>query len=444
MNQALIPGLSIAVIQEGEIFWDQAFGVKSMETGDSVTAETIFEAASLSKPVFAYAVLRMVERGELELDKPLLEYVSDQFIEEKFLGRKISDIRIRSITARMVLSHQSGFPNWRQNDSLTFRFNPEEQFGYSGEGFGLLQRVVENITGSTLNEIVGNEVFVPLGMKHSSFNWIEPYEKTTSYPHNGIMEAGNKRKFTEGHAAANLHTTASDYGLFLMAIMNHTGLKENMVESMLSPQIVVDPDEPVAIEWGLGIGLERTDQGLSYWHWGDNGNFKCFCLADPEEKKGVVYFTNSTYGLAIREQVVELALGGNHPVLNSNLINGYGSADSPWMEFVGVLVNENIEAALERFHQLSKEFPPDEIIPEYSMNNMGYAFLGKEQFQTAISIFRLNTEVHPDSWNVYDSLGEAYMKSGDRESAISNYKKSLEINPENENAVQMLEKMEGD
>ena len=441
MERALIPGLSIAVIRDGDIIWDQAFGVKSTKTDESVTRETIFEAASLSKPVFAYAVMRMVERGEIELDKPLLEYVSDQYIEVNYLGRVLDDDRFGKVTARMVLSHQSGLPNWRQNDSLTFRFDPGERFGYSGEGFGLLQKVVENITGLSLNEFVGNEVFDPLGMKHSSFNWIEPYEETTSFPHNQFMEAGEKRRFAVGHAAANLHTTASDYARFLLAMLIPTGLQGSSVDSMLVQQLKVDPEEPSDLGWGLGFGLERVKEDHSFWHWGDNGDFKCFCIVDPGRKNGVVYFTNSTYGLAVRKQIVELCLGDNHPVVSSEFLAGYGDVDSPWMEFVHVLVKDGYEAAHERFLVLSEELPSEEVLPEYPMNEMGYAFLRNEQFETAISIFKLNVEIYPESWNVYDSLGEAYMKSGNMGSAIENYKKSLELNPDNENAGIMLKRM---
>lgn len=441
MKNALIPGLSIAVIRDGTLFWVKEFGVKSVETNDPVSAETVFEAASLSKPVFAYAVLKMVEKGEINMDTPLVEYVSDQYIEENFLDREIYDERFKRITTRMILSHQTGFPNWRMNDSLVFHFEPEDRFGYSGEGFGYLQKVIESITGLSLNEFVSKEVFIPLGMIHSSFNWIEKFENTTSFPHNRIRDVGQKSKYTVGHAAANLHTTATDYAMFLLEILNHKGTGVSTKDDMLSPQVIVDPDETPDIEWGLGFGLERVEDTVSFWHWGDNGDFKCFCIADPDRKDGVVYFTNSTYGLTIREHIVEMSLGGNHPVLNCGMLRDYGNVDSPWMEFVGVLVNESSEAAFKKYDSLLKEYPATKIIPEYPMNEIAYAFLRKEQFQTAISIFKLNVEVYPESWNVYDSLGEAYMKSGDQKLATWNYSKSLELNPKNENAELMLKQL---
>lgn len=168
MEKALIPGLSIAVIRKGDLFWQKELGVKNMDTKDPVSGNTVFEAASLSKPVFAYAVMKMAERDEIDIDKPLVEYVSDQYVEENFLARKIDDDRFRKITTRMVLSHQTGFPNWRGSNPLTFNRDPGERFGYSGEGFGFLQKVIEHITGISLNDFVGKEVFIPLEMGQSS------------------------------------------------------------------------------------------------------------------------------------------------------------------------------------------------------------------------------------------------------------------------------------
>lgn len=441
MEKALIPGLSIAVIRDGKLFWGNSFGVKNINTQDSVTAETVFEAASQSKPVFSYAVMKMVERGELEIDKPLVEYASDEYIEKYFLGREIVDERFKKITTRMILSHRTGFPNWREQNPLTINFEPGEKFSYSGEGFGYLQKVVEKITCLPLNEFMKKEVFKPLSMTHSSYIWQEHYEQVTSLPHDRMMDVGEKSKFTVGHAAASLHTTASDFAKFIMAIMNHAGLRASTIDSMLSPQVIVDPEEMKNVEWGLGFGLQRTRNGISYWHWGDNGNFKCFFIAFPDQRIGVVYFTNSYYGLAVRRQIVQLAIGGYHPVMNSGLLINYGDVDSPWMEFIRVLVTENVDAALDKFNHLREKFSATDIIPEYSMNNIGYALMRKKQYASAIKIFQLNVETYPDSWNVYDSLGEAFMEYDDKELAIKNYMKSLELNSKNENAAKMLKKL---
>jgi CubicO group peptidase (beta-lactamase class C family) len=441
MEKAMIPGLSIAVIRDGGLLWTKGFGVRNIETKEPVTDETVYEAASFSKPVYAYAAMKLVERGELDLDKPLIEYVSDDYIEQNYLGRKIDDERFRKITTRMVLTHTPGFPNWRGRDSLKINFEPGEKFSYSGEGFGYLQKVVEKISGLSLNEFMQKEVFDPLGMSSSSYVWQEKYEKTTSYPHSMMVEVGKKGKRQQGHAAASLHTTTADFAKFIMAIMNHTGLQQNTIDSMLTPQVVVDPEKNQDVVWGLGVGLQKTPHGISYWHWGDNMTFRCFFIAFPQQKIGVVYFTNSFFGLAVRKQIVELAIGGEHPVLNSQQLAGYGDVDSPGMEFTRTLVKDGVDAAIEKYHQMRNKLTAKDIMPEYAMNSIGYEFMRKKQYRDALKIFKLNAEAYPESFNVYDSLGEAYMENGDKELAIENYEKSLELNPDNENGKKKLEKL---
>jgi CubicO group peptidase (beta-lactamase class C family) len=441
MDQAMIPGLSIVVIRDGELLWSKGFGVKNMKTKEPVTDETIYEAASFSKPVFAYAVLKLVESGDLELDKPLIEYVSDDFIEKNYLGRKIDDERFRKITARMALTHTTGFPNWRGRDSLKINFEPDEKFSYSGEGFGYLQKVVEKISGLSLNDFMKKHVFDSLGMTHSSYVWQKAYQPITSFPHDMMMEVSAKRKPKQGHAAATLHTTATDYAKFIMAIMNHTGLQPSTIDSILTPRVIVDPEDTKDVAWGLGVGLQKTPHDKSYWHWGDNGNFKCFFVAFPEQKIGVVYFTNSYYGLTVRKQIVQIAIGGEHIVMESKLVTEYGDVGSPGMDFTRTLVNHGVDAALQKYNELRKKLAAKDIMREYAMNNIGYVLMRKKQYQDAIKIFKLNVAAYPESFNVYDSLGEAYMENGDKELAIKNYEKSMELNPDNKNGAEKLKQL---
>ena len=441
MEKAMIPGLSIAVIRNGSLLWTKGFGVKSRETGSPVTGKTIFEAASFSKPVFAYAVMRLVEREVLDLEKPLMEYVSDELIEKNFLRGKIEDDRFRKITARMVLSHTPGFPNWRRGRPLSIDFEPGEKFSYSGEGFGFLQKVMEEISGMTLIEFMQTEVFDPLEMGSSSYVWREDYDDRTSSPHDMMGKAGNKRKPKRAHAAATLHTTAADYAKFIMAIMNRTGLQSSTADAMLTPQVVVEPKETQDVTWGLGIGLEETPHGRAYWHWGDNMTFRCFFIAFPAQKTGVVYFTNSFFGLSVRRQIVEQAIGGTHPVLDSRILADYGDADSNQIEITRTLVNEGVDAAVARYHQLKETHPAADILEENTMNSIGYVYMRKKEYADAVKIFKLNVDAFPDSSNVYDSLGEAYAENGDIEPAIRNYEKSIELDPDNKAGAEKLEKL---
>ncbi len=176
MRQADVPGLAIAVIRHGKPYWQHNFGVKNAKTNEPATDETIFEAASLSKPVFAYAVLKLVDQGKLALDAPLSTYLTKPYIEE-------NDSRLTKITARFVLSHRTGFRNWRNDEPLKIYFTPGERFSYSGEGYIYLQTVVEQITGKPLNDVMNELVFTPFGMTSSSYVWRPAFDALTATGH---------------------------------------------------------------------------------------------------------------------------------------------------------------------------------------------------------------------------------------------------------------------
>ena len=312
MKKVGVPGLSIAVIRGGKTTWVHGFGVKEVTIGQPVTLDTVFEAASLSKPVFAYGVLKLVEQGKLGLDAPLTTYLPKPYIP--------GDDRLAKITARIVLSHRTGFPNWRDGDALPIYFTPGERFSYSGEGYVYLQRVVEQITGKPLNDYMNEAVFTPLGMTSSSYVWRPQFDALTATGHDSDGKPEKLWKPNEAGAASTLNTTAGDYALFVDAILNGKGLKPRTLREMETPQVAVDlacriciKQEPKQLSknlfWGLGWGIQRNDGRTLLWHWGDNGSFKAFVMAEPKSKSGVVVFTNSQKGLEAAKPIVDEAMG---------------------------------------------------------------------------------------------------------------------------------------
>jgi CubicO group peptidase (beta-lactamase class C family) len=312
MKKDGVPGLAIAVIRGGKTAWLHGFGLKEVKAGQPVTGETVFEAASLSKPVFTYGVLKLVEQGKLGLDVPLTTYLPKPFV--------AGDERLVKITARIVLSHRTGFPNWPGDDGVSIHFTPGERFSYSGEGYIYLQRVVEKITDEPLNEYMTQAVFTPLGMTSSSYVWRPDFDALTATGYDSDGKPDKLVKPTEALAASTLNTTAKDYALFVEAILNGNGLKPATLREMEAPEIALDPECRICIQhepkqlsknlfWGLGWGIERKDGTDALWHWGDNGSFKAFVMADPKTKSGVVVFANSQNGLEVAKPVVDEAMG---------------------------------------------------------------------------------------------------------------------------------------
>lgn len=313
MKRVGVPGLAIAVIGGGKTTWVRGFGIKEEKSGQPVTAGTVFEAASLSKPVFTYGVLKLVEQGKLGLDVPLTTYLPKPFI--------AGDERLAKITARIVLSHRTGFPNWPgDGGSVPIYFTPGERFSYSGEGYIYLQQVVEKITGKPLNEYMTEAVFTPLGMTSSSYVWRPDFDALTATGYDSDGKPTELWKPTEAGAASTLNTTAQDYARFVEAILNKKGLKPATLREMETPVIALDPECRICIKnepkqlskslfWGLGWGIERKDGTDALWHWGDNGSFKAFVMADPKTKSGVVMFANSQNGLEVAKSVVDETMG---------------------------------------------------------------------------------------------------------------------------------------
>ena len=444
MTDGDVPGLSIALLQNSEVVWHHGFGVKNAQTKEPVTDTTMFEAASLSKPVFAYAVLKLADSGKIDLDTPLSKYLPGNYD----VG---DDPRINLITARHVLSHTPGFPNWRPRGDKTLKihFTPGERFSYSGEGFVYLSKVIEQITGEKFNDFMKKSVFEPLGMTSSSYIWQDNFATLKAFSHSSVGEPRGQNKVVEANAAASLVTTAQDFGKFLSAILKGKGLKNATLKQMLTAQIKVSesgtnntnrmPDKlSPTVFWGLGAGLQNTVDGISFWHWGDNGNTKAFFVAFDKHKTGVVVFTNSANGLSIIPEIVEEAVGGQQPAL---AWLKYESYKSPARVLTKHILAKGAAEALQEYREWRKGRKADEVINEIQMNRIGYNLIGMKKVKEAIEVLKLNVEDYPQSFNTYDSLGEAYMMNGDKELAIKNYKRSIELNPNNTDGIEALKKL---
>lgn len=446
MKAADIPGISIALVRGGKPVWTRGFGVKNSATKEAVTDETVFEAASLTKPVFAYAVLKLVDAGKLDPDAPLNKYLPGNY------DVAADDARINQITARRVLSHSTGFPNWRaprNSKTLPIYFAPGERFSYSGEGFVYLSKVVEQITGMKFDEYVRQAVFVPLGMTNSSLAWEEKHKQLKTFNHDLLGNPSGQGEGAMANAAGSLHTTAADYAKFVVAILNGVGLKKETRKQMTAPQIRVDeacrictdrkPEKlSTEIGWGLGWGLQTTGEGNSFWHWGDNGDNKAFIVAFEKQKDGIVVLTNSANGLFILKEILADGLGGKHPSLA--WINT-GRYDSPARVLLKAIVTDGAEKAIVDYRK-KRETSLAERLDESRVNSLGYDLLRARKIDEAIAVFLLNTADFPASANTWDSLAEAYMLKGDKPQAIENYKKSLALNPNNKGAAERIKQLE--
>ncbi|MHA7130184.1 serine hydrolase domain-containing protein [Algoriphagus namhaensis] len=298
-----IPAISLAYIESGAVKMELASGKKS-ET-ETVGDQTVFDAASLSKPVFAYLVMKLVDEGTLDLDTPLAQYYDYTDLK----GQK----NYPKVTARMILSHTSGLPNWRKN-KLKFIHAPDEKYSYSGEGYVWLQRVIENLKEKSLEHLAQAYVFEPLGMNRSSYIFSEKLSNDFSISYKKDGESRPKTGPGQANAAASLQTTASDYAKFLVALLAGNGISEELQNQMFTPvKPVQAKEENPQIFWGLGVGIQQTPSGMQIFQWGDNWTFRGYFTANIEDQNALVYFTNSENGLIPVRELVGTFLSDPQP-----------------------------------------------------------------------------------------------------------------------------------
>lgn len=421
-----VPGLSMAVVQNGRVIWTGAFGTINDSAKSPLDAGTIFEAASLSKPVFAYIVLRLADRGEFDLDRPLFEMLE--------YPRLAHDERYKRITARMVLSHSTGLPNWG-GDTLTLRFDPGTEYGYSGEGFVFLQKVLERVTGHPLDELARREVFQPLGMTRSSFVWQERFAGNAAYAKNWLWRVAPVHRYAEANAAASLLTTATDYARFVAAVLTGRGLSPTIWRTFLTPGRESSP----GISIGLGIRVEDGPAGRTFYHSGNNGRrFTSYMTGDIERGLGLVYFTNAYNGTTLVEALASPVLGDERPARNRASFDRY---DDPQLLAVQSVqraaVESDADAARERLRAIRAN---PATRPSFDATLELGAFLA-ERGLAPLSIEVLEGAVAdaPDSARAHLALGRALETAGDLRSAIESYQRAQALEADSRDAQRQIQ-----
>lgn len=303
-----VPGLSIALVKDAALVWSRGFGVKQGGTSLPVRTDTVFEAAALSQPVFTYAVLQLVERGRLALDTPLVSYGAPPVVE--------GDPRARQITARHVLTHSSGLPDWRgDGEPMRLDFDPGTRFQYSCEGFAYLQSVVLLVTSQPFDAFMRDSLFTPLGLRTAGYLWNGMRRALAASPHDasGKMLEPTERtpESVARHGAADgLMCAAPEYARFLIELLApqpRDGFRlsaESLREMFRAP---VPAGDARGSSRGLGWQLFPNGAKTVFSHGGGNRGFHAFAVASLEDKAAWVVMTNGDGGPAVLE---ELASGG--------------------------------------------------------------------------------------------------------------------------------------
>jgi len=348
-DAACVPGLCAVLVRKGKIAWTHATGLAKAGTSQMVDADTLFEAASISKAVFAYIALQLWDRGVLDLDRPLVDYLRPAYLPEA--------PALATITSRHVLTHTSGLPNWGEEnkpESFVPQFQPGTHFSYSGEGLFWLQLVAEHLTGEGLDVFARRLLFDPADMKRATFaaytddanvswghvggrvskrqGWRDlagfvrsTAEKWGKPVHNWSqadwVRAGAAfdpkspppKRVAFANAAASLLISTPDLARFLMLLSPRPDrapweIKEATRAAMTKPALAVRPGVPHW--WGLGVEIEEGLNGLRVGHEGNNdGRCATYCGTEPMTGDALAIMTNDGAGFGVYQRMVRAITG---------------------------------------------------------------------------------------------------------------------------------------
>ncbi len=338
VDTADVTGFTVTIFNNDTIAYQKAFGYSNYDKKDSLKINQVFYGASLSKAVFGYIVGQLVSEDFIDLDRPLQEYLDIPIPEMRFdkewreFRNIADDNRYMEITARMCLSHTTGFPNWRwisrigefqEEGDIEFYFDPGTNYSYSGEGIRLLQIVVEKIMGKGLEQLARERVFDPLNMDMTSYVWQERFEKNYCYGHTTDQKVIEKDTEEDAGAAGSMETTPIDYSKFLSKIIELSSHNSEVTNLMFKPIILINSkkqfgpksiektneNDNIGLSYGLGWGIIKSPYGQGFFKEGHGEGFQHYSILFPEKHIGILLMSNSDNAESIFKEVLELGIG---------------------------------------------------------------------------------------------------------------------------------------
>jgi CubicO group peptidase (beta-lactamase class C family) len=314
MRSAHVEGAGIAIFNDGKLAYLKAYGFRDKAERLPLTPDSVMTAASLTKAAFATMAMQLVERGIIDLDKPVWQYISKPLPQYSNYTDLANDPRYRLITMRMLLDHTSGFPNWRRftdDKKLSINFTPGSRFAYSGEGIALAQMVVEAVTKKSVSELMSEYVFEPLGMTRTSMVWEERFERDYANGYDDQGKSFGPERRTKADAAGSMQTTLRDEAQFALAVLDGQIPDAKVRKTMLSPQIRIfektefpslttettAANDQIRLSYGLGWGLFFTPYGKAFFKEGhDDLGWRHYVVGFTGPRSGMLIMTNSDNG----------------------------------------------------------------------------------------------------------------------------------------------------
>lgn len=304
LKQKRIPAVGIGYIEDGTIKQISVFG--ELEKGKKAPKNTIWNVASLTKPITALIALKLINSGQLSLDEPVYKYYIDPDI--------INDPRVKKLTTRIILSHQTGFTNNRENYKdgiLRFEFEPGTKYQYSGEGYDYLRKVIEHKFETTIEKLADSLIFKSLNMKDTKFYWDNKTDETRFAKwHTEKGEIYPTKKHNTSSGADDLLTTIDDYSKFMVYIMDGADLSKELQQEMVKNQTRINENQYFGLGWYIDENINANND-FAIIHGGDDIGVHTIAFIVPKTKQGLLIFTNSDNGTDAFQEILLNYLGEN-------------------------------------------------------------------------------------------------------------------------------------
>jgi CubicO group peptidase (beta-lactamase class C family) len=325
MQAAHVTGAGIALFHDGRIAYLKAYGLRDREKNLPLTPDSVMTSASLNKAAFATMVMRLVQAGKLDLDKPIGQYLPEPLPEYPRYTDLSGDERWKKLTLRILLSHTSGFPNWRwfeDDRKLHIHFDPGSRYAYSGEGIDLAQFVVETVTGKSVSSLMDENLHRPLHMTRTSMVWEPRFESDFANGYDEYERSLGPERRKAPDAAGSMQTTLRDYSAFLSAVMQGQILNRATQAEMLRAQIPIrsahqfpslaaettTANDAIQLGYGLGWGLYTSPYGRAFFKEGHDEGWRHLALCFTNGS-GILIMTNSSNGEGIFKPLIDALLG---------------------------------------------------------------------------------------------------------------------------------------
>lgn len=429
MQERRIPGLQAAVVQHGKIVLLRSYGIANIQDSVPVTDRSVFSINSCTKAFTGIAIMQLVQEGKVSLDAPVSKYVDS--LPEQW----------QPVTVQQLLTHVSGLPDilrvlqpaaggseqeaWKAIKARPMDFPTGTQYSYNQTNYALLGKIIDKYSGKPFAQVFRERQFQVAGMSSTCFgdsydiiaNSAETYRYNSYFygqPLGGEKLMKNVEEFPPfRRTASGLKSTATDLANWIIALQQGKLLTTPALNTLWTAGHYNDGSPT---QWALGWVTKPRSRHRAVTA---SGGGRAAFFVYPEDDLAIVVLTN---------------LAGAYPEEFIDELAGCYNADIPAADPVTALHMELRQQGFEHaedIYRKKKKKDPGFQPTETDLNDWAYRMLSRGLKKEALEIFKLNTVLYPDSWNVYDSYGEALMKNGNKTEAVKMYQRSIALNPQN-------------